>query len=230
MYGEGYNFAPHFAYCLKDVVGALPVGMDSMSGDRPYWPGANTEATYKEIWVEPVSRLLGTLASFGLPALVEGKAAGIKTLEFRDPQTGAHRTADVDPDGSFRVLLEGGQWLAGGGGGQWTLRVVSGQAVRLKLDPRRALAVELRATGSNREAKTVDIEVTARGSGSHEFSLKAFNGRTREPVKKISLDGSKAETVRWTLQVDQADSPWVAVVMADGDGVPNGELNGCLDQ
>lgn len=63
MYGTGYDFAPHFAYCLKNLVGALPVGMDCMSGDDPFWSGTNT-ATYKEIWVEPVSRFLGAVSLF----------------------------------------------------------------------------------------------------------------------------------------------------------------------
>ncbi|MFC2123479.1 glycoside hydrolase family 9 protein [Bacteroidota bacterium] len=63
MYGVGYDFAPHFAYCLKDLVGALPVGMDCHSGDDPHWSATNT-ATYKEIWVEPVNRFLGAMAIY----------------------------------------------------------------------------------------------------------------------------------------------------------------------
>ena len=63
MYGEGYDFAPHFAYCLKDLTGALPVGMDCMSGDMPHWAATNN-ATSKEIWVEPVNRFMGALAIF----------------------------------------------------------------------------------------------------------------------------------------------------------------------
>jgi hypothetical protein len=63
MYGAGYDFAPQFAYCLKDVVGSLPVGMDCMSGDMPYWPATNT-ATSKEIWVEPVNRFLGAVSVY----------------------------------------------------------------------------------------------------------------------------------------------------------------------
>lgn len=63
MYGVGYDFAPQFAYCLKDVVGSLPVGMDCMSGDKPHWSGTNT-ATSKEIWVEPVNRFLGALSVY----------------------------------------------------------------------------------------------------------------------------------------------------------------------
>ena len=63
MYGAGYDFAPQFAYCLKDVVGSLPVGMDCMSGDMPHWSATNT-ATSKEIWVEPVNRFLGALSVY----------------------------------------------------------------------------------------------------------------------------------------------------------------------
>jgi hypothetical protein len=84
MYGEGYNFAPQFAYCLKNVAGSLPVGMDCMSGDMPWWPATNT-ATTKEIWVEPVNRFLGALAIYAnqeqfIPDLREnGKATQIQT-------------------------------------------------------------------------------------------------------------------------------------------------------
>jgi hypothetical protein len=63
MYGSGYRFAPHFAYCLKDIVGSLPVGMDCMSGDMPHWCATNT-ATSKEIWVEPVNRFLGAVSIY----------------------------------------------------------------------------------------------------------------------------------------------------------------------
>lgn len=63
MYGSGYDFAPQFAYCLKDIVGSLPVGMDSRAGDMPYWPATNS-ATYKEIWMEPVSRFMGTVSVY----------------------------------------------------------------------------------------------------------------------------------------------------------------------
>jgi hypothetical protein len=63
MYGVGYDFSPLFTFCTHNVVGALPVGVDSFRDDQPFWcPTAN--ATCKEIWVSPVSRFLGTLANF----------------------------------------------------------------------------------------------------------------------------------------------------------------------
>jgi hypothetical protein len=75
MYGFGYDFAPQFAYCLKDVAGSLPVGMDCMSGDMPYWSATNT-ATTKEIWVEPVNRFLGAVSV--LDAFNKEKSPGKK--------------------------------------------------------------------------------------------------------------------------------------------------------
>ena len=63
MYGVGYDFSPLFTFCTHNVVGALPVGVDSFRDDQPFWcPTAN--ATCKEIWVSPVSRFLGTLANY----------------------------------------------------------------------------------------------------------------------------------------------------------------------
>jgi hypothetical protein len=63
MYGSGYDFAPQFVYCLKDIVGALPVGMDSRAGDSPFWP-ATVSATFKEIWMEPVNRFMGAVSVY----------------------------------------------------------------------------------------------------------------------------------------------------------------------
>lgn len=63
MYGVGYHFAPQFAYCTKNVVGSLAVGMDCMHNDEPYWHASNY-ATSKEMWIAPVNRLVGTLAAY----------------------------------------------------------------------------------------------------------------------------------------------------------------------
>ncbi len=63
MYGVGYNFTPQFAYCTKNIVGSLPVGMDSMRGDDPYWHGS-AYATSKEMWIAPVNRFMGTVATY----------------------------------------------------------------------------------------------------------------------------------------------------------------------
>jgi len=63
MYGVGYNYAPNFAYCTKNVTGAIPVGVDCFRNDEPFWNGS-ANATSHEIWLEPVSRFVGTLATY----------------------------------------------------------------------------------------------------------------------------------------------------------------------
>lgn len=63
MYGVGYNFTPQFAYCTKNIVGSLPVGMDCMKNDEPYWHGS-AYATSKEMWIAPVNRFMGTVATY----------------------------------------------------------------------------------------------------------------------------------------------------------------------
>jgi hypothetical protein len=100
MYGVGYDFAPHFAYCLKDIVGSLPVGMDCMSGDMPHWCATNT-ATSKEIWVEPVNRFLGAAAIY---ANSGSKSSAIKNAEIT---TESARSADGGIDISVTITGSG---------------------------------------------------------------------------------------------------------------------------
>lgn len=63
MYGVGYDYSPLYVYCTRNIVGALAVGVDSFHNDEPFWC-ATASTTTKEIWVSPVSRFLGTLATF----------------------------------------------------------------------------------------------------------------------------------------------------------------------
>jgi len=57
MYGEGYDFPPLYTPSSGDIVGALPVGIQTRAErDIPYWPVQSTW-TYKEVWVHPVSQV-----------------------------------------------------------------------------------------------------------------------------------------------------------------------------
>jgi hypothetical protein len=56
MYGEGYDWAQQYSVSTGDLVGSLPVGMQSHGvSDLPYWPAQNTYV-YKEVWVHSTSR------------------------------------------------------------------------------------------------------------------------------------------------------------------------------
>jgi hypothetical protein len=74
MYGEGYDFPPLYTPSSGDIVGALPVGIQTRAdSDVPYWPVQNTW-TYKEVWVHPVSQWIELMRYIMEPAVVEGKA------------------------------------------------------------------------------------------------------------------------------------------------------------
>jgi len=58
MYGEGYRFASQFSVTSGNLVGGLPVGIQThFNRDEPYWPAENCY-NWKEIWVHPSLRWL----------------------------------------------------------------------------------------------------------------------------------------------------------------------------
>jgi hypothetical protein len=62
MYGEGYDFAPQYSAMCGDIVGALPVGIQTRgNGDEPYWPATNCY-NFKEVWVHASARWLALMA------------------------------------------------------------------------------------------------------------------------------------------------------------------------
>lgn len=50
VYGDGYDYPPLYGAYAGDVVGAVPVGIETFENeDEPYFPMQNN-CTYKEIW------------------------------------------------------------------------------------------------------------------------------------------------------------------------------------
>jgi hypothetical protein len=62
MYGVGYDFAPQYTAMSGDLVGSLPVGIQTkFDRDAPYWPAENCY-NWKEVWVHPSARWLWLMA------------------------------------------------------------------------------------------------------------------------------------------------------------------------
>jgi hypothetical protein len=67
MFGEGHDYAPQYSALSGDLVGSLPVGIQTREdADAPYWPAANCY-NYKEVWVHPSSRWLWILSDVLAP-------------------------------------------------------------------------------------------------------------------------------------------------------------------
>ncbi len=62
IYGEGYDWSPLYGAYAGDVVGAVPVGIQTFENDdEPYWP-TQSNATYKEIWMLTSAKTLSLVA------------------------------------------------------------------------------------------------------------------------------------------------------------------------
>lgn len=64
IYGEGSNYCKLYNALPGEVVGEIPVGMQSyFNGDEPYWPQFNT-ATYREVWGGTAVRWMMLVSEF----------------------------------------------------------------------------------------------------------------------------------------------------------------------
>ncbi len=62
IYGDGYNYPPLYAAYAGDVVGAVPVGIETFENDdEPYMP-MQGNATYKEIWTRTTGDVIWILS------------------------------------------------------------------------------------------------------------------------------------------------------------------------
>jgi hypothetical protein len=220
MYGEGYDYQPLFAYCSRDITGALPVGMDSRN-DSPYWPAEN-RATFKEMWVVPVSRMLFSLSSMAMPALVSGVATA--STELRHARTGA--VVHLAPGKFTRTLPPGGYTVSSGKNVSHLSLLAGGRYETPDLN--RPIHMVLSASPSAQGE--VQIEGRLIGSGAHKITLRAFNATADTLASTITLTPGQEQTVTWTLKVNAADKPWVVVAVPDGNLTARQELFGTLHE
>jgi hypothetical protein len=62
IYGDGYDYPPLYGAYAGDVVGAVPVGIETFENDdEPYMP-MQVNATYKEIWTHTTASVMWLLA------------------------------------------------------------------------------------------------------------------------------------------------------------------------
>ena len=220
MYGAGYDFQPLFAYCGRDVTGALPVGMDSRR-DSPYWPAEN-RATYKEMWVVPVSRMLFSLASMAMPAQISGTASA--ATELREARTGAVVRLGA---GRFRKTLPPGEYTISCGYMASHLSVLAGGHYEIG-DMRTPIAMVLTAGAAvNGEVR---IEARISGVGVHRIELRAFNGTADAALSTVTLTPGREQTVTWKLTVTVADMPWAVATIPDSNMSARQELFGTLHE
>jgi hypothetical protein len=142
MYGEGYDFPPLYAPFPGDLVGALPVGIQTRAeNDVPYWPVQATW-TYKEVWVHPVGRWLWLMRDLAGPARVEGEADATVEFVLAGPKQNAIVT--VHPvNGHFQTTLQEGRYIVKSHGEQQTQIFLPAGVYHLDLRSGRMLNFEI---------------------------------------------------------------------------------------
>ncbi len=218
MTGEGHDFVPHYSAMSGDIVGSLPVGIETYRNrDVPYWPVHNHMNT-KETWVLPVAHWIWIMRDLAGPGLVSGRAdAGVSApVRFTDKRTGD--TIEVTPEpatGAFRAWLPQGAYQVSRGDRSTSLTVLPAATVELDLRSGRFLDLVVsrgKATGGG-----VELRITVTGSGRHRITLRADNVRFQTTEQAIDLGSGETRTIIWNGTIDSAGAPWVVVAVPDDD-------------
>ncbi|HEY3990931.1 MAG TPA: glycoside hydrolase family 9 protein [Acidobacteriaceae bacterium] len=227
MYGEGYDWTPLYSVRSGQMVGALPVGIETKGdNDAPYWP-TQICWTYKEVWTQPIGEWIWLMRDLNGPAVVRGIGDGgnHQPIEFLDQHTGLMKIAQLDThDSTFRVLLPQGTYTVRQGATRMTLTAIS--AATYDIDLRRDKAVDYTVQAETAASGDVLVRVAANGVGRHSFSIRVDNLKLEEASEQtIHLAGKTREAV-WHAHILSAETPWVAVVIADDALSNRRELTG----
>jgi hypothetical protein len=71
------------------------------------------------------------------------------------------------------------------------------------------------------------VQLEVEGSGPHRFTLRVDNLSLREPAEQeVRLKHGRKEAVTWHVRIANARTPWVGVVVQDGDMEKRTEVTG----
>ncbi len=213
MYGEGYDFAPLYTPSSGDIVGALPVGIQSRNeSDIPYWPVQSTW-TYKEVWVHPVTQWIWLMTGLEGPAIIEGKAE--TSVEFRNIVTGELSSAIPDNTGRFRIKLPEGKYKVKSNGIEQSSEFLPSEIYRMDLQKKNPVSFEVSKVNSRKNEVVIMVKVT--GIGEHTLTLRTDNLQVTGATKKVFIKPGDQLTLKWKCRIISPDESWVTVVVPDNE-------------
>jgi hypothetical protein len=228
MYGEGYDWTPLYSVRSGQLVGALPVGIETKEyNDAPYWP-TQICWTYKEVWTQPVGEWIWLMQDLHGAPVVEGSvdASSLQPVEFRDEKTGRVTQIAANPaNGTFRTQLPEGRYIVRQGAVHTTLIALSGGNYRVDL--RASRAMDFKVFVEAVQGSKLTLHIHAEGAGTHTFEVKTYNLRgTDASTLTVELrNGHDAELVSHATVVSSG-TPWVIVVIPDGSLGAHREVTG----
>ncbi len=228
MYGEGYDWTPLYSVRSGQMVGALPVGIETKGmDDAPYWP-TQICWTYKEVWTQPVGQWIWLMQDIAVPATVRGTTdpTDREPLEFREQKSGQLITTTLNSlDGSFSLHLPEGHYGVRQGSAHTNVTVLPGGSY--SLDLRQGSFLDFKVSFDDLGHNEILLRVSAEGAGPHMFSIQSDNLVLKERGnQKVDLTSGKVQQTVWHAHVLSADTPWVAVVIPDDVLVERREVTG----
>jgi hypothetical protein len=228
MYGEGYDWTPLYSVRSGQMVGALPVGIETKGfADVPYWPNQICW-TYKEVWTQPVGQWIWLMDDISVPASVRGTANpdSREPVQFREQKTGQVTTAAFSPrNGEFSIHLPEGRYDVKQGSAHTSLMVLSGGIYDVDMRSDRILGFKV--TSQDLGNNEVVLRVSAAGAGRHTFALRSDNLTLDDPGKReIDLTSGSFREAVWHAHVVSPKTPWVAVVVPDDNLSKRREVTG----
>lgn len=227
MFGEGYDYAPQYTITSGDMVGSLPVGIQTNAhSDKPYWP-ADSCYNYKEVWVHPSSRWLWLMCDLAGPAQITGQVApgSAESVEFLEVNTEKTTVVKCKPNSYlFDTELPEGNYRMRHGRQERSLTLLPGENVHLDL--RRDLDFSIRQQTS--ADGSVSIALNVKGDGDVRFDIRCDNLAVTKPQLSAELKASKPQTLTWQGKVNSTDQPWVAVIVPNDDLSQRKEIFGSV--
>ncbi|MES2223261.1 MAG: glycoside hydrolase family 9 protein [Acidobacteriota bacterium] len=230
MYGEGYDWAPLYSVRSGQMVGALPVGIETKgTADVPYWP-TQICWTYKEVWTQPAGEWTWLMSDLSGAAAVRGvvDADSSAPVRFINRATGQVIDATLDhASASFRAAIPQGRYTVESGVVHTSLTGLS--AGSYHLDLRRKHAVDFSASSQDLPSNQVLLQVAANGMGDHTFTARVNNLELIGPgTQPVELDEKQKSQITWRARVIDPASPWVAVLFPDTEISQHQELTGVV--
>ena len=214
MYGEGYDFVPLYTPSSGDMVGGLPVGIETKGEkDVPYWPVQSTW-TYKEIWGHPPTNWLWLLSAIEGPAIIRGHADS--AIHFIETTTKDSIIVKPEkPDGHFFVKLPEGVYQIKSAAFKQASTFLPGGTYTLDL--RADSSLTLTASRKASATKEVLIRVTLRGKGMHRVTLRADNVAFAFADRSVQLQPGVETILEFRGKIVSAKESWVVLVVPDGN-------------
>src|ERR1035437_7243628 len=199
MYGEGYDWTPLYSVRSGQMVGAIPVGIETKgTADTPYWPNQICW-TYKEVWTQPVGEWIWLMQDLSGPAVVRGivDPTASAPVRFVDRKTGKATNASVDQArGTFRAVIPQGQYTVEQGVVRTSLTALSAGSYRLDL--RKSKAVDFTVSSKELPSHEVQLQLSAEGMGAHTFTARVDNLELLGPnTNPVDLGKDSKTEITW---------------------------------